>query len=224
MNRGSIGVLPRPTKLEDESYLEFITSFRRLAIQEMFPKVAEHGEAALTKALDKGEIAKPSEGQAIPLGDIKNAFGKNPVTPTFQRFVRSQQEMMWRRTRESFYRNIGEVMAYMDDAETNCPERIHIDPSFVEPDYTRREIHCQPGGYTADPMGGIVFHYGTKVFTKASMIRTNCTLNSPRKRPSRKIARLSAFLILAVQLAKRLQSLRTFIPTLRSGVWMLANR
>lgn len=164
MSRGSIGVLPRPTKLEDESYLEFITSFRRLVIQEMFPKVAEHGEAALSKALDRGEITKPSEGQAISLGDIKKAFGKNPVTPTFQRFVRSQQEMMWRRTRESFFRNIDEIMDYMDASEAKCPERIHIDPSFVEPDYTRREIHCQPGGYTGDPMGGIVFHYGTKVF------------------------------------------------------------
>jgi ubiquinone/menaquinone biosynthesis C-methylase UbiE len=55
-------------------------------------------------------------------------------------------------------------MTEMDAAEAAHPERIHIDPDFIEPDYTRREIHCQPGGYTDDPMGGIVFHYGTKVF------------------------------------------------------------
>ena len=61
MSRGQIGVLPRPTTLADESYLEFITSFRRLAIQEMFPKVAEHGEAALARALQKGEV----EGMAL---------------------------------------------------------------------------------------------------------------------------------------------------------------
>ncbi|MEM6909616.1 MAG: class I SAM-dependent methyltransferase [Pseudomonadota bacterium] len=164
MNRGAIGVTPRPTQLADESYLEFITSFRRLAIQEMFPKVAEHGEVALAKALENGDVAAPNEGDAISLGEIRKVFGQNPVTPTFQRFVRTQQEMMWRRTRESFYRDIDNVMAEMDEAETAHPERIHIDPEFVEPDYTRREIHCQPGGYTDDPMGGIVFHYGTKVF------------------------------------------------------------
>ena len=164
MNRGSIGITPRPTRLADESYLEFITSFRRLAIQEMFPKVAEHGEAALAKALEDGEIAAPAEGEAVKLADIREVFGKNPVTPTFQRFVRTQQEMMWRRTRESFYQDIDGLMAQMAHAEETHPERIHIDPDFVEPDYTRREIHCQPGGYTDDPMGGIVFHYGTKVF------------------------------------------------------------
>ena len=164
MNRGNIGILPRPTTLADESYLEFITSFRRLAIEQMFPKVAEKGEIALAQALESGEITKPADGETLPLGEIRRVFGKNPITPTFQRFVRSQQEMMWRRTRESFYRDIEDIMARMGEAEERHPDRIHIDPDFVEPDYTRREIHCQPGGYTDDPMGGIVFHYGTKVF------------------------------------------------------------
>ena len=49
-------------------------------------------------------------------------------------------------------------------AAVRHPERIHIDPDFVVPEYTRKEIHCQPGGYTDDPIGGAVFHYGTKVF------------------------------------------------------------
>ncbi len=164
MNRGSIGITPRPTRLADESYLEFITSFRRLAIQEMFPKVAEHGEVALAKALEEGEVKSPEEGEVVKLSEIRDVFGKNPVTPTFQRFVRTQQEMMWRRTRESFYQDIDGVMASMAHAEEAHPERIHIDPDFIEPDYARREIHCQPGGYTDDPMGGVVFHYGTKVF------------------------------------------------------------
>ena len=164
MNRGNIGITPRPTRLADESYLEFITSFRRLAIQEMFPKVAEHGEAALAKALETGEIEAPAEDDVVKLSEIREACGKNPVTPTFHRFVRTQQEMMRRRTRESFYQDIDGLMASMAHAEEAHPERIHIDPDFVEPEYTRREIHCQPGGYTDDPMGGIVFHYGTKVF------------------------------------------------------------
>ncbi len=164
MDRGNIGVLPRPTRLADESYLEFVTSFRKMAIQQGFPTMAEQGEAALIKAQESGEIAKPAEGEEVPLDDVKRVFSKIPFVPTWQRFVRSQQEMMWRRTRESFVQNADAVMAAMAEAEKSHPERIHYDPEFVPPVYTRHEIHCQPGGYTDDPLGGLVFHYGTKIF------------------------------------------------------------
>ncbi|QIQ86577.1 class I SAM-dependent methyltransferase [Erythrobacter sp.] len=162
MNRGMIGVTPRPTTLADESYLEFITSFRRLAIQQMFPKVAEHGEVRLAQAMESGAVK--AENGTVPLEEIQRIFGENPVTPTFQRFVRTQQEMMWRRTRESFVRDADSLMAWMEEAAAKAPERLHIDPDFTPPEYTRREIHCQPGGYTDDPLGGVVYHYGTKVF------------------------------------------------------------
>lgn len=164
MDRGKIGALPRPTYLADESYLEFVTSFRFLAIRVMFPKLAEHGEAALAGALESGEVVKPAEGKAVKLGDIKRVFAKVPLAPIWQRFVRSQQEMMWRRTRESFYHDVESLVVRMDAAAAKHPERIHIDLDFAVPEYTRKEIHCQPGGYTDDPMGGVVFHYGTKVF------------------------------------------------------------
>ena len=53
MDRGSIGILPRPTNLADESYLEFVTSFRKLAIQKGFPTLATVGEKALAQAVDR---------------------------------------------------------------------------------------------------------------------------------------------------------------------------
>ena len=67
MDRGQIGILPRPTSLADESYLEFVTSFRKFAIQQGFPAVAATGEAALAKALDKGEVGRPDQGKEIPM-------------------------------------------------------------------------------------------------------------------------------------------------------------
>ena len=164
MDRGNIGVLPRPTSLADESYLEFVTTFRKMAIQQGFPTLAGQGEAALAQALENGEVPKPAEGESVPLDDIYRVFGKIPFVPTWQRFVRSQQEMMWRRTRESFVQNADEIMARMAAAEKSHPERISYDESFVPPVYTRHEIHCQPGGYTDDPLGGMVYHYGTKIF------------------------------------------------------------
>lgn len=100
----------------------------------------------------------------MPLDEIKRVFGKVPFVPTWQRFIRSQQEMMWRQTRRSFVRESDDIMARMEAAENSHPDRIHYDPNFEPPAYTRREIHCQPGGYTDDPLGGVVYHYGTKVF------------------------------------------------------------
>lgn len=164
MDRGNIGVLPRPTKLADESYLEFVTSFRKFAIQKGFPVMSANGEAALEKAFETGEVEKPDDGSELPLDEIKKVFAKVPFTPTWQRFVRSQQEMMWRGTRASFFRNADKIMADMDAAEKSHPDNIHYNPSFEPPAYTRCEIHCQPGGYTDDPLGGAVFHYGTKIF------------------------------------------------------------
>ncbi|MCB2106883.1 MAG: class I SAM-dependent methyltransferase [Rhodobacteraceae bacterium] len=32
------------------------------------------------------------------------------------------------------------------------------------PEYTRHEIHIQPGGYVGDPFAGHIFHYGTNSF------------------------------------------------------------
>jgi ubiquinone/menaquinone biosynthesis C-methylase UbiE len=167
MNRGKIGILPRPNNLADESYLEFVTSFRKFAIQQVFPAVAQQGEADLAEAIKAGDVSVPP-GEAPALEDIKRVFGKIPLALTWQRFVRSQQEMMWRQTRASFHKTSDLLMAAMDKAARDYPERIHIDPDFMVPEYARREIHCQPGGYTDDPMGGLVFHYGTKIFYEGS--------------------------------------------------------
>ena len=113
MDRGMISVLPRPTKLEDESYLEFVTSFRKFMIEKGFPVMAANGEAELERSIENGEIARPNEGEQVPLDDVKQAFAKVPVVPTWQRFVRSQQEMMWRGTRASFLRNSDDILDRM---------------------------------------------------------------------------------------------------------------
>jgi ubiquinone/menaquinone biosynthesis C-methylase UbiE len=78
--------------------------------------------------------------------------------------MRSQQEMMWRRTRASFATTGAAHLDDLDAATTAGPGKLVVDPAFAVPDYARREIHLQPGGYTDDPLGGIVYHYGTKVF------------------------------------------------------------
>jgi ubiquinone/menaquinone biosynthesis C-methylase UbiE len=157
-DRGQLGVLPRPTRLADESYLEFLESFRDVLLTKMFPAMAAAGHARMAAA------GLPLDDDALPLPAIQAEFARAPIVPTWQRFMRSQQEMMWRRTRASFAVTGDAHLARLDAAATAGPGRLVADPGFVVPDYARREIHLQPGGYTDDPLGGIVYHYGTKVF------------------------------------------------------------
>jgi len=156
--RGRIGILPRPAALEDESYLEFLETFRDMLLQRMFPAMAQAGTARMV-------ADGVPQDEATPLAAIQHSFSKAPIVPTWQRFMRSQQEMMWRRTRASFARTEAAHAAWLDAAEAAAPGRLVYDPAFVPPEAYRREIHLQPGGYTDDAsLGGIVYHYGTKVF------------------------------------------------------------
>lgn len=158
LDRGRIGVLPRPKRLADESYLDFLESFRDLLLTRMFPAMSEAGHARMTAK----DLAVDG---SVPLPQVQAAFAEAPIVPTWQRFMRSQQEMMWRRTRESFAHDEAAHEAWLTAAEAKGPGRLVYDPAFVVPDAYRREIHLQPGGYTDDAtLGGIVYHYGTKVF------------------------------------------------------------
>ncbi|MEM1231747.1 MAG: methyltransferase domain-containing protein [Pseudomonadota bacterium] len=157
MNRGQEGLLPRTTTLADESYLDFVESFRRFNFSTMYPSFFEAGSEVVSRELGP-------EGDRAPLEDIQRVINTVPVARSWQRMMRSHQEMMWRRTRASFERDEADHLKSLDDAAARGPATLHVDPDFVVPEYARREIHLQPGGYTDDPLGGIVFHYGTKCF------------------------------------------------------------
>lgn len=156
--RGTLGVLPRTNTLADESYLDFLESFRDTVLSKMFPAMAAAGHARMQ------EDGLPLDDDNLPLETIQKSFAKAPIVPTWQRFMRSQQEMSWRRTRQSFARTMDAQLKLLKDTENAGPGKLVIDPNFHVPDYARREIHLQPGGYTDDPISGIVYHYGTKVF------------------------------------------------------------
>lgn len=157
LSRGYDGLLPRTTKLADESYLDFVETFRGIAGYGSYPLVAGEADKEISKKL--GDVDEDT-----PLKDIKEIVNAMPIAATWQRFMRSHQEMMWRKARQSFLPFLDDLEAAMAAAEKQGPGKLIYDPSFVPPNYARQEIHLQPGGYTDDPIGGIVFHYGTKVF------------------------------------------------------------
>lgn len=153
--RGNDGILPRTSRLADESYLDFVETFRLIAGYGAFPKVAEVGNKLVEEQLG-------SLDSSLDLEEVKKVFNSTAIAPTWQRIMRTHQEMNWRRVRDTFEPFQEEIIRQMDQASNNG--NLVIDPEFVTPDYAREEIHLQPGGYTEHPLSGIIYHYGTKVF------------------------------------------------------------
>lgn len=155
--RGYAGITPRPSSLADESYMDFVQSFRKMVIQDMFPVVAEAG----AEAYEQWKTDNPGDAEDS-IDSINAAFRQAPVARSWQRFVRSQQEMMWRTSRSTL---VKAADIYAEElADDAGPARIDADADFVTPGWARQEIHCQPGGYTDDPLSGVVFHLGTRAF------------------------------------------------------------
>jgi SAM-dependent methyltransferase len=157
MSRGMTGLLPLTGSLADESYLDFVETFRARCVQRMYPQLDQLGTAQVARELGRTD-------ESVPLEALRESINRVPLAPLWQRLMRSHQEMMWRRTRASFLPAAAKLEAAMAGAEKQGPGELVFDPGFVVPDYARFEVHLQPGGYTDDPIGGVVYHYGTHVF------------------------------------------------------------
>jgi ubiquinone/menaquinone biosynthesis C-methylase UbiE len=71
----------------------------------------------------------------------------------------------WGRIVDSYDQNREALEQELTDAEKDGPGTLRWDPNFVYPSYfTAIPYHRQPGSYHADPLGGHIYHYGTKVF------------------------------------------------------------
>lgn len=156
--RGHVGITPRPTSLADESYMDYVQSFRKMVIQDMFPLVAEAGGSAYEQWKAENGVEEDT------IDNINQAFRQVPVARSWQRFVRTQQEMMWRQSRTSLLRIADAYMEEVDADDSDGPATIEAEEGFVTPGWARQEIHLQPGGYTDDPLSGVVFHMGTRAF------------------------------------------------------------
>jgi len=160
MDRGHDRLLPRTPLLEDESYLDYMEAVRNFAITEMFPQLGEQAEQALADA------GIPDGGMQEPFETVESVINPLPLYGTWRRVMRSQQQMAWDKIVGSLHAD-GEEQTQvqrLDEAERERPGRLHYDPAFEVPAYATMPIHLQPGGYVADPLAGIAFHHGTKVF------------------------------------------------------------
>jgi len=106
----------------------------------------------------------PAPAPQLAADVMRERGDRHPTLRLRNRLLISSQNMMWRALREGFGRYGRELEAALDEAATQGPGTLEVDPAFAFPDYQQAEFHRQPGGYAGDSLAGIVYHYGTKVF------------------------------------------------------------
>lgn len=155
MTRSDIGVLPRPARLADDSYLEFAESARITFRHGVFPVVSGLIDDTVK---EKFPDCEPS------LDELRAVCDSLPITRSWRRLMRSHHEMIMRGSRDAFEREREDILAAMEAATNKGPGTLTLNPELELPGYMRHQIHLQPGSYAGDEMAGIRYLYSTKAF------------------------------------------------------------
>ncbi len=159
--RGKVaGVYPTLTTRRDEAYAEFIEDARNLLMHAQQGPIAEYSRSLMKEAGLSMATDAQSTQAAIDF------LMRDPALKTYYRVKRSLQEAFWGCVSRSFGARRAELLAALDEADRQGPGTVEYDPQWAEhaPDYASREIHIQPGGYAREPLAGMLYDYGLKVF------------------------------------------------------------
>ena len=154
--RGTDGILERLPTLDFESYDEFSTS-TRMWINTKLTRAAEKRALAIMK--DNGY----GPDDEVPLETAIEMLVNDPVISFRNHSWQRLQMHMWTELQREFHGNYDAYMSEMEAADKSGPGVLELNPG-IEPEYTKHEIHMQPGGYTGDPFAGHIYHYGTNNF------------------------------------------------------------
>jgi len=155
--RGTVGRLERLPRLDLESQHDFITGFRQFVNVDM-NRAAEARMNAILKANGLDPANDP------PVEKVLELTANDPVIANSARSWLSAQQLSWKTLRNEFHGNADAYLAEMDAADKVGPGTLELNPDLKLPDYTRHEIHIQPGGYVGDPFAGHSYLYGTNNF------------------------------------------------------------
>jgi SAM-dependent methyltransferase len=92
----------------------------------------------------------------------EEAFNTMLQDPQYQvrtRLSRSAQHLMWDRAHRVFKNDPEYYLSEMEKTDKSGPGKLELNPDMHIPEYTKYEIHTQPGGYVGDPFAGWLYHY-----------------------------------------------------------------
>ncbi len=154
--RGTDGILERLPSLNLESYDEMSTS-TRIWINSELTRAAEKRAFQILAANGYGRNDEVPRDTAIEM--LKD----DPVIQFRNHSWQRLQMHMWKQLHREFHGNYDAYMSEMEAADKSGPGMLELNPG-IEPEYTKHEIHMQPGGYTGDEFAGHIYHYGTNNF------------------------------------------------------------
>ena len=158
--RGMNGQLRRLPSLDVVSNQEFLTEVRTW-VQRAPEGLFRMARARAREILQENGLSPRSEvtpQQAMELMD-----GDVTLKASARAWLATQQ-LTWAGLKQHFDANMDVYLGQMVAAEKTGPGTLELKPNMHIPDYTKHEIHIQPGGYVGDPLAGYIYHYGTNNF------------------------------------------------------------
>lgn len=148
----------RVRSLDVESYQDFVVGFRGFT----YGTLDRVAQTRATTILDDLRLNDTES----PLGSFRDALHDDPVIGTRIRAWLSSQQLMWRRVLDHFEQHSDTYLAELEATDDAGPGSLELNTGMDIPDYTKHEIHLQPGGYTGNDFAGLLYHYGTNAFYK----------------------------------------------------------
>ena len=155
--RGTRGMLERLPTLDLESSQDFLTGFRNLVNRDMRSLARKRFDDLLAKrGIGPDDI--------LSLEEIIAMAESDHLIMTSVRSWVSNQQFTWKQIQDYFHDNADEYLAEMESADKSGPGSLELNPDLELPEYTKHEIHIQPGGYVGDPFAGYINYYGVNNF------------------------------------------------------------
>jgi len=154
--RGTRGRLERLPALDLESSQDFLTGFRNFVNRDM----RQASMARFTKLMEENGMDPKND---LPLEKVIPIIEQDHIIMMQVRGWVSNQQLTWKQVQDYFHANADTYLSEMESADNSGPGSVELNPG-IEPEYTKHEIHIQPGGYVGDPFAGYINYYGVNNF------------------------------------------------------------
>jgi ubiquinone/menaquinone biosynthesis C-methylase UbiE len=148
----------RLPQLDRQSSQDFLSSLRTW-LRNATPDLPDQLEAF---AAGKG-IAATAD---LSLEEACTLALQHPKYAARSRIATSVQQLMWSGIADVFHKNADFYLAALEATDNAGPGTLELNPQMHVPEYTRYEIHIQPGGYVGDPFAGAISLYGFKHYDR----------------------------------------------------------
>ena len=159
--RGAIGRMERLPTLRIEGVHDFTCGMRTF--------LNKHTRKLVTRADKLISESGRDPRKEIPAIEAMKILDKDTLLGTSGRMWISNQQVTWKILQDHYHENADEYLAEMEAADNDGPGKLELNPEMEIPDYTKHEIHIQPGGYVGDAFAGPIYHYGTLSFYNGVM-------------------------------------------------------